>query len=81
MSPETIGTVINVLKWAYDHRKEELEATEIGIHFLRRIEHLVVKHNTTLDDLLVHADKALQDYNQQKLGSSSNSSTNSTTSF
>ena len=82
MSIQTIGAIINVLKWTYDHRQEESIAAEVGIHFLRHVEHLVVKHHTSLDDLLVHADKSLTAYNKSNksnVGSSSSSEPNVTT--
>ena len=74
MSVETVGTIINVLKWAYEHRKEEAQAAELGIHFLRRVEHSLVHHKTDLDTFLVEADKALVSYNAKNdLRSSTNS--------
>ena len=65
MSIETISTIINILKWTYEHREEEAQAAELGIHFLRRVEHSVVHHKTDLDTFLVEADKALVSYNEK----------------
>ena len=80
MSIQTIGTIINVLKWAYEHRQEEAQAAELGIHFLRRIEHSIVHHKTDLDTFLVEADKALVKYNEKQnknLDSNTNRSSSS----
>ena len=51
------------LEYGLAHRKEIAESAEIGVHVLRRIEHLIVKHNTTADQILVAAEKGLHDYN------------------
>ena len=59
-----ISLAVEGLKYAIDHKKEIAEGAELGIHVLRRIEHLCVHHQTTADDILVHADKALHDYNE-----------------
>ena len=77
MSIGTVSTVIEILKWAYDHRKEEAEAAELGIHFLRRIEHSIIHHKTDLDTFLVEADKALVKYNEKNNLSSTNRSSSS----
>ena len=54
-----IGTVVNALTWVIEHRHEIASDAESAVHFLRRVEHLKVKHRTTADDVLVQADKAL----------------------
>ena len=53
------GTIVSALAWAAEHRKELAEGAEIGIHLIRRIEHLCVHHETTADKVLVAAGDAL----------------------
>ena len=60
-----ISLTIDGLKYAMNHKKEIAEASELGIHVLRRIEHICVHHRTDVDDLLVKADEALHKYNQE----------------
>ena len=54
-----IGNVVKGLAYIVEHRKEIASDAECAIHFLRRVEHLTVKHKTTADSILVEADKAL----------------------
>ena len=56
------GVVVSALTYAMKHRKELAADAECAIHLIRRIEHTVVKHRTTADDVLVAADKALTRY-------------------
>ena len=53
------GVIVEALEFAVNHRKEIASDAEAAIHFVRRVEHLVVKHGTTCDKVLVEADKAL----------------------
>lgn len=61
-----ISIAVDALSYACEHKKEIAHGAETAIHVLRRIEHQIVKHNTTADHLLVVADKALHEYNQQE---------------
>ena len=61
-----IQLAVDGLSYAIKHRKQIAEGAEVGIHVLRRIEHLCVKHETTADDLLVKADEALHKYNSEQ---------------
>ena len=54
-----IGIVISALEWAVENRREIVSDAEAAIHFLRRAEHLTVKHKTSLDSVLVSADHML----------------------
>ena len=54
-----ISIVIEALEFAVTHRKEIVADAEAAVHFLRRVEHLTVKHSTTADKLLVSADHML----------------------
>lgn len=54
-----INAIIEGLIWVARHRKEIASDAECGVHFIRRVEHLLVKHKTTADTILVEADKAL----------------------
>lgn len=47
--------VIQGLEFVVEHRKELAADAECAIHVIRRIEHLVVKHDTTADHVLVAA--------------------------
>ena len=58
-----ISLALEAIKYGINHRKEIAQGAEVGIHVLRRIEHLCVKHKTTADDILMHADAALHEYN------------------
>ena len=49
----------------YENRKVISPPLEAAIHLLRRVEHGVVKHKTTADNLLVAGEKALHEYNQK----------------
>ena len=60
-----INLTIAGLQYALAHRKEIAEGAEVGIHVIRRLEQLCVHHKTDVDTLLVHADKALHEYNQK----------------
>lgn len=54
-----IGLVVQGLEFAIQHRKELAADAEACIHFIRRVEHLIVKHDTTADKILVASDEAL----------------------
>lgn len=54
-----IGTVVSALEFVVTHRKEIASEAEAAIHFIRRVEHLCVKHETTADHVLVCADNML----------------------
>ena len=59
-----ITMAVQGLSYAIEHKREIALGAEVGIHAIRRLEHLCVKHQTTVDDLLVAADDALHKYNQ-----------------
>ena len=61
-----IPIVIDGLQYAIEHKKEIAKDLELGIHVIRRLEHLCVHHKTTVDQLLVHADQGLHEYNQKQ---------------
>lgn len=63
-----IPIVIKGLEYAAEHPDQikkdvdlAVSGIELGIHVIRRIEHLCVHHNATPDEVLVHADKGLSD--------------------
>ena len=60
-----IPIVINGLEYTINHKKEIAKELEIGVHVIRRLEHLCVHHKTTVDQVLVHADTALHTYNKE----------------
>ena len=47
-----IEAIIEGLIWVGRHRKEIASDAECGVHFIRRVEHLLVKHKTTADTIL-----------------------------
>ena len=53
------ATIVEALGYVIEHRKELAKDAEIGIHLIRRIEHLCVRHSTTADKVLVAAGDAL----------------------
>ena len=53
------GLIVDCLSYAVEHRKELAKDAEIGIHLIRRLEHICVKHSTTADKVLVAAGDAL----------------------
>ena len=66
MNSQWIQLAVEGLTYAVEHRKELAEGAEVGIHVIRRLEHLCVKHTTTVDELLVSADHALHVYNENQ---------------
>lgn len=60
-----IGLIIEGLKFIVEHRHEIAADAECAIHFMRRVEHTIVKHQTTADDILVSADSALTNLEAQ----------------
>lgn len=52
-------TIISALEFAIEHRQEIAAETEAAIHFIRRVEHACVKHDTTADKILLAADSFL----------------------
>ena len=54
--------IVKGLGYVIEHRKEIASDAEAAIHFIRRVEHMCVHHNTTADTILVEADKALSSY-------------------
>ena len=63
---EWVSLAVEGLEYGIEHRKELAKGAECGIHVLRRIEHLAVKHKTTADRILMAAEKALHEYNSKK---------------
>ena len=54
------GVIVSALEFAIEHRKEIAADAECAIHVIRRIEHACVKHDTSVDHILVAADNFLQ---------------------
>ena len=53
------GAIVTGLAYVAEHKEELAKDAEIGIHFIRRVEHLVVHHRTTADTILKYAEEAL----------------------
>ena len=54
-----IGIVVQALEFAIENRREIVSDAEAAIHFLRRVEHACVQHETTADKILIAADHML----------------------
>ena len=54
------SVVVSALEFAIEHRKEIAADIECAVHLIRRIEHAVVKHDTTADRILMAVDNALE---------------------
>ena len=67
--------VVGALEFAIEHRRELAADCEAAIHLIRRLEHMVVKHDTTADAILMAAEEAfaqvaVKDKSQSLMGSS-----------
>ena len=51
-----VTTIVKALEFVIENRHEIASDAEAFIHFVRRVEHLTVKHDTTPDHVLVAAD-------------------------